>query len=442
MEFGKHIGKGIWAFADKALPAIYALGFIFLVVRVLPEKEYGAFALIQSIFLIVSSLGYALALQPLTKFAAETDDNGPFIVASLVVNAIFYGIISVVILLLRQPIASLLDSTGEGNFGVLAGYVPLLLLGSYYRSFAISLLQSKYQIQKIFWIDAVYFIGTFGLILIAKKVNRFGTAEDMILLNVYGQLLSSLLAIVLTRKQLRIKLKFHREAFRKMWDFGKYAFGGNANYNLFSQSDIFFVSSISGITAAATYGAAKNFTRIFDVVGQVIQMFLLPLTSRLEAEGKQVELAKVFEKTVHFASLLLVPVFVVMVGLPDQLLAFLYGDKYNAGSSMLRVFSLMSFIIPLNATGASAIMGTGKTKIAFFITLFLLSLATGLYSVMVPIAGPLGASIAYVAAMTVATAIIVIYMKRFVPFSLASMLSRGSDIISFVRLFFSKRVRT
>ena len=39
MEFGKHIGKGLWAFADKALPAVYALGFIFLVVRVLPEKE-------------------------------------------------------------------------------------------------------------------------------------------------------------------------------------------------------------------------------------------------------------------------------------------------------------------------------------------------------------------------------------------------------------------
>ena len=39
MEFGKHIGKGVWAFADKALPAIYGIGFIFLVVRELPENE-------------------------------------------------------------------------------------------------------------------------------------------------------------------------------------------------------------------------------------------------------------------------------------------------------------------------------------------------------------------------------------------------------------------
>ena len=50
MEFGRHIGKGIWAFADKSLPALYGVGFIFLVVRVLPEEEYGAFAIIQSIY--------------------------------------------------------------------------------------------------------------------------------------------------------------------------------------------------------------------------------------------------------------------------------------------------------------------------------------------------------------------------------------------------------
>lgn len=39
MEFGKHIGKGLWGFADKSLAVVYGLGFIFLVIRVIPEKE-------------------------------------------------------------------------------------------------------------------------------------------------------------------------------------------------------------------------------------------------------------------------------------------------------------------------------------------------------------------------------------------------------------------
>ena len=72
MQFGRHIGKGLWAFADKALPALYGIGFILLVIRVLPEGEYGAFVVVQSLYMIISGFGYALALQPLTKYGAET----------------------------------------------------------------------------------------------------------------------------------------------------------------------------------------------------------------------------------------------------------------------------------------------------------------------------------------------------------------------------------
>ena len=61
MEFGKHVGKGIWAFGDKALPVVYGIGFIFLVVRVLPAKEYGAFVIAQTIFTFATARGYSLA---------------------------------------------------------------------------------------------------------------------------------------------------------------------------------------------------------------------------------------------------------------------------------------------------------------------------------------------------------------------------------------------
>ena len=49
MRFGRHIGRGLWAFADKALPAVYGIGFILLVIRVLPEREYGAFVVVHTV---------------------------------------------------------------------------------------------------------------------------------------------------------------------------------------------------------------------------------------------------------------------------------------------------------------------------------------------------------------------------------------------------------
>ena len=71
MELGRYLGKGIWGLADKVLPVFYGVAFVVLVIRVLPEREFGNFILIQEIFLIISGLAQGFALQPLLKFAAE-----------------------------------------------------------------------------------------------------------------------------------------------------------------------------------------------------------------------------------------------------------------------------------------------------------------------------------------------------------------------------------
>src|SRR5690242_17351408 len=101
MQFGKHIGKRIWAFADRALPAIYGIGFIFLVVRVLPEKEFGAYGVVWATFTIVTALGYSLAFQPLVKFAAETDRDEPYIIASLIIGILYFCIVSLLLYLFK-----------------------------------------------------------------------------------------------------------------------------------------------------------------------------------------------------------------------------------------------------------------------------------------------------------------------------------------------------
>src|SRR5512136_2326119 len=71
MEFRKYLRQGIWGLADKALPVVYGIGYVLLVIRVLPEEEFGLFVLVQEIFLIISGLATAFALQPLLKFGSE-----------------------------------------------------------------------------------------------------------------------------------------------------------------------------------------------------------------------------------------------------------------------------------------------------------------------------------------------------------------------------------
>lgn len=432
MQFGNHIGKGIWAFADKALPAIYALGFIFLVIRTLPEQEYGSFALVQSVFLIVSSLGYALALQPLTKFAAETDDNGSYIVASLVVNAVFYVVVSIAVLLFKDILGSLVDASGQAKFSILVSYVPLLLLSSYYRSFAISLLQAKYQIQKIFWIDAAYFLGTFALIAVMRYSDRFHTAEDMIRLNVYGQGMSSLLAIVLTLRQLRVPLVARKEAFRKMWEFGKYSFGGSSLYTIFAQMDTFFVSHYVGIIDVALYNAAKNLTRVFDMLAQVLQMFLVPFSSKAYGKKEFQKMRVTAEKSICFSTLLYAPIFVLFFFFPEYVLSALYNGKYDGAANILRVFSSLAFIMPWNGVVVSYMIGCGKVKAGFYFAILLFLMSLPIYSLLTSGVGVTGPAIGYVGIMLCFTIVQIVYVRPFLILKPLAVARRTGDLVSFL----------
>ncbi len=433
MEFGKHITKGIWAFADKALPAIYGVAYIFLVIRVLPEKEYGAFVIVQTLFAFVTALGYALAFQPFTKFAAETEDYGPFAVASVLLSGGFYLLVSVALLLFQSVLVPVFDPTGGANITSLLKYVPLLLVASLYRSYAISLLQTTYQVQKIFWIDAAYFLGTIILIIIARQLNRFSTAEDIVIMNLAGISLSTLLSVALTFNSLKRNLSFQKEAFWKMVNFGKFSFGGNAVYTVFSQLDVFFVSSSAGVVGVAVYNVAKIFNRLTDMLAQVLQMFLVPFSSKAYAKGELDNLQVTAEKAICFSTLLFLPVFVLLFFFPEWILELLYRGKYQDAAPVVRVFSFLIFIVPWNSVVSSYLIGTGMMKQTLLLSVILLFVSSVTYLLLTPSFGVYGTSLAYVGTLVFITFLMVLFLYKKVPLTIFGVIKRVTDIWSYVK---------
>ena len=433
MQFGKHLNKGMWAFADKALPAMYGVGFIFLVIRILPEREYGAFVFVQSMYTIVAALGYSLSFQPLTKFASETKDNGVYIVASLGMIALFFALVSCIAMAGGHAIASYLIPNDDGKVLSLLHYLPALLFSGLYRSFAVSLLQTTYAIAKIFWIDAVYFIGTLVLIAIAKYINLFSTASDVITLIIVGQVCSTLLAMYLTRVAMSVKMALSWPAVKEMWHFGKYTFGGSSVYSVFSQMDVFFISSFVGVTGVAVYSAAKIFTRIFDMLAQVAQMFLIPFSSKAFKEGAKDKLVVTAEKAICFSTIFLFPVFVAMVFFPQTILHLLYRGKYDQGAMIVQFFGLLALIAPWNIVLSNYIVGIGKAKETFFYALIFLFVAGISLYVFTGWYGVVGASAAYVFSFAFITVLFFFYVQKFFPITIVHVSRRTRDFWMFIR---------
>ncbi|MDI6804614.1 MAG: oligosaccharide flippase family protein [Bacteroidota bacterium] len=444
MEFGRHISKGLWAFADKALPAFYGIGYIFLVIRVLPQNEFGAFIIIQTIFVVVSTMSFSLALQPLIKYGAEPGSKSPYIAISLMFSAIVYIFATFVVIFGKHFLSSLLDPHGQANLPMLLNYIPMLFLSALYRSFAVSLLQITYDIKKIFWIDAVYFLGTLILILFLQMSDKFKTAEDLIILNIIGQGLSSLLALFLTFKMISIRFHMDQTSLWKMLNYGKYIFGGNSVYTMFTQADIFFISSFVGISGVAVYGAAKIFTRIFDVLGQVLQMFLIPYSSKTFSSGEMDSMRVTAEKTICFSTILFLPIFFVLLIFPEKILYILYSGKYTNAASLLMVFSFLALIAPWNGVSTSYLLGMGKAKEGFYLGLVFIALTSLLYVTLTPTLGVLGTTLAFVISYLISTILYVKYLDRFIPLNIISVINRVKDANQFLRkkldiLFFNKQ---
>jgi O-antigen/teichoic acid export membrane protein len=431
VEFGKYLGKGIWGLADKGLQVVYGIGYVVLVIRELPREEFGNFVLLQEIFLIISALATAVALQPLVKYAAEErDDHRAIVTGSLVLNVAFVLVASIAGLAFRGPLGSILNA---GSLTTLLLYLPALLLASFVRNFTLILLQTRFLIKEIFWTDVVHFLGAPLLVLAFTWTGTFHTAVDLITVNLISLSLSSILGFWFSRSLFRVTLGVTRQDVLLLWDYGKYSLGGIASYLIYSKADTFILSAVAGPVQVAIYNSVKVFIRIYDMISQLIQMFILPATSRLSSKGETASLKAVVEKAITFSTIGMLPVFLLFLFCASILVGILYGGRYQEAVPLLQVFSALTFFVPAAAVATNTLMGLGHARLSFILSIQFVVASVVLYAVCIPLFGTMGAAIAYVGSTVVLAWLSMAKMNRFVPVTIPALVRRTDDITVFIR---------
>ncbi len=431
MEFGKHLGKGLWGIADKALPVVYGISYVLLVIRVLAEEEFGNFVLIQEIFLILSNLAAAFALHPLLKFAAETKkDHRDVIGASLILNIGFVLACSVLVVAVRAPFAALLKAPAlEG----LMPYVAGMLAANLIRNFTLILLQTRFHVQQVFWIDAAHFLGAPILILVYSWMHIFNSAFDLIIINIMSLSFSSVIGLWLAWPMLKFTLKPRREEMQRTWDYGKYSFFTIVSYMFYIKSDSFIHSAFGGPVQVAVYNSVKVFIRIYDMVAQVVQMFVFPAVSRLSSQGEYVTLKNLLEKAIAFTTIALIPVFIIFLFLSPPIVGFIYHERYTEAIPLLQIFAVLCLVAPVTAVASNTLLGLGHARLSFVLGAKTLVGSLIVYMVLIPWLGPLGATIGYVVSSCIQAWLFTMASNRYVPVSFRGILCRTDDIVVFVR---------
>ncbi len=432
MEFGKYLGKGVWGLAGRALPSVYGVGIILFVIRVFPPIEFGVYTLLQTVLMLAVGTAQTFALQPLVKFGAETDDISVPATASAVLYGAFIIPATILLLVIGGPFGGLFRSEAAGD---LLWYVAAMLVVSFPRNLASYVLQSRLELRTLFFLDAIYSLGSLAMIAWLVTIGTLTTAEGVMQVNLLMIGLSSAFGAVLLFRRHGFRPAWSRPMMARTWEYGRYSLGASVSYTLYSQSDNLIISAMMGPVPLAVYNAAKVFARVYDLILQTINTLLVPVVSRAHGRNDAEGLKILAEKSLFFFTVSAVALTVLFLLLGGPMLSLVYGDKYSEAVPVLRILACAGVFIPGIAVGASFCHGVAKMRPVFYLNLLTAVAGIGLIALLTWLFGINGSAWAVLATFALVCPLWIYVLTRHVgiPLTARGVLRRYADVTGFIK---------
>jgi len=157
-----------------------------------------------------------------------------------------------------------------------------------------------------------------------------------------------------------------------------------------SQFYNFLMAIYVAASAIGNYQAAINFSVLITFLTMPIATTLFPLFSKLDfREGSMLRL--VFQNSVKYAALLIVPLTAALIVLSHPIVRIIYGNSYRLAPLFLRIYVINFLFVGLgNICVANLLNGQGKTKVTFMMNLINLCIGLPLSLILIPRWGVVG----------------------------------------------------
>ncbi len=414
MKLSDHFNKGFWALADRGLLSIYAVAQI-AIARVLGLEEYGTYVIFQVIFNMLSSFTDNFALQAIVKFGVEPEIELEALVTTTTI--LFLSFLAPILLVFNLFPSTIAGMLGNERLASLFPLLALFVLASTPRVIFSKLLQMRFRMRDIFFVDFVNFgLGGLGLGL-AVIFHRITEAKDVIWIMIFTATLSSVVATFFGRRHMKLHIQFSGPMFSRIKEFVRYqAITGLVS--VFQQNiDSLAVSTFTGAVGAGIYGAAKNVYRMFDVMRDTITLLVFPATSKYYAQGDRVTVRKIIEKAVGFLYLALIPSLIVLFILTPVLFHLIFGQKFDDSIPVFRILVAGACVLPVQMVFITTMVGMGRVREMFRFIASGLAINTILTVILLPLIGITGAATAFVIGNTVQAYLAYRFIEKEIGFS-------------------------
>jgi O-antigen/teichoic acid export membrane protein len=428
LRFEAHWHLISWAVLDKSLPLAYGVVFLLVVVRSLPQEEFGLQTVASAVLLTVSQLLKALLLVPMIKFEAEGRAPERVAATGSLLYAAACGLAALGLWAGSDLWARLFSKPALA--AVLVPTAVMLAAGSG-RDAANASLEGLRRLRSVFFLDLAYYAVSIGGLLAWRGSDLPRRADTVQWVQAAASGLGSLLSLWAARRLLAARPG--RAEARRIGGFGVYFFGSSLGATLAQQADTLLAGALMSARDVAAYGAAKLLFRAFNLVAQSINQVLMPVVSRLHAGGRRDDLRVLYEKSVCFVHLGIVPACALLLVATPWLFDLLFRGRYAGSEPVFRVLVASALTLPLASIGSPFLTGMGAVRALLWMTWAGVGLGLALAAAWIPGHGPLGAAWAMLVAAVFGMLVRTAWLKRALGFTAAGVVGRVRDAADFAR---------
>lgn len=389
---------------------VFGMGSMLILVRALEKPVFGIWAIymVTTTFIEVPRAG--LLQNGLLKFLSTEPEkeHGRIITASMVINALFTGVVVIVLyfgsgLIADWQKAPILQSLLLVYIGITMVLMPFFNL-NYIQ-------QANLDFRGIFWSTFVRFGLFFGYNLynyiMGNQVELIGLVWVQLVAAIFG----SLVSIIFTKRYFKWSKQIDWDWVKQLVNYGKYVFGTNLATMIHKKADVMLLGSLLSKSASAIQDVAVKITYLIEAPALAAASVVFPQSARAGEKGLE-GVKLLYEKVVGIIVGILLPVALFVILFPKFVINIIAGPEYFDAVGILRITVTYGLIIPFAIQFGTTLDSIGLPKINFFYTTFGAMLNLLLIYVMVGKFGVIGAAYASLISYSIMLVLQQIFLRK------------------------------
>jgi O-antigen/teichoic acid export membrane protein len=351
----KTMRSGFWVSASASGLGLLSLVRSIILARLLTPEIFGMMAICLVVvrwIQVMTETGFGAALIQRPGEIQEAKDTAYTLMA-------LRGVGLALVVILVSPLVA--DFYDKDILDSLLKVLAISLIIGGLNNINTFLLQKELNFRPLFYLEQVTALADFVIVVALAYWWRSVWAL------VVGQVIVAAVSVTLSHLLLpgKVRFRLNMDHARELFGFGKYITGLAVVLFITTELDKLVIGKVLGLELLGVYVVAYTLANLPAThLSKVISRVTFPAYSKVQND--HAALRRAYIKTLRFVGALVIPASVGMAVLADEIIAVIYGKKWELAATVLPVLCIFGGVRALAALNGYVYNAIGKPNIVFY----------------------------------------------------------------------------